>query len=59
MTLDDILSRYNELKNHGLKYDDWEELDEFMEELAQMASGTPMLPGELYEEIFNEVRDRK
>lgn len=59
MTLQEILSKYSSLKSDAKRFNSWEKLDELVEELAQLASGTPIVPADLSEEAFNEVRSRQ
>jgi hypothetical protein len=56
MTLQEILNNYAQMKDSARRFNDWKKLDEFVEELAQLASGTPIVPEDLSEEIFTEVR---
>lgn len=56
MTLQEILEKYSRIKENACTSNEWSELDEFIEELAQLASGTVILPGgDLPGDLFYEA----
>jgi hypothetical protein len=59
MTLQQIYRKYSQLKTAVKNGAEWNELDAFVGELAELASGTPLIPSDLSEEIFNESRMQK
>lgn len=53
MTLEDMLKQYNSLRAYAMLYNDWSHLDQWVSELAELASGTPIFPGgDTPDEIF-------
>lgn len=46
MTLEEILTKYDQVKEDTRRFGNWSKLDELVEEIAQLATGTPLLSEE-------------
>jgi glucose-6-phosphate 1-dehydrogenase len=55
MTLEQILRKYQYLKYNITGPQQWAKMDQFVEELAQLASGTPLVFDVDSPQLFREV----